>query len=74
LFFDAEDIWLAFLDLHSARMVSSHGVYPISFVEIEAWLNIHGIDGDYKEEYTYCIRKLDQAYLDFLKERQNADT
>ena len=47
---------------------------PISFVEIESYLNINGINKlEQRQEVAHLIRILDSAYIEFFRE-QNKST
>jgi len=67
LYKDAQEVWEAFLALNSSRVVTQTGIYPITYSEIIAWLNIHEIEGDVREEYAHILRVLDRTYMEKVR-------
>lgn len=61
------EVWEGFLSLNSSRIITNSGVHPISYTEIESWLNINGIRGETRQEYAHIIRVLDRTFLEELK-------
>lgn len=78
---DLMPIWEAFLKLHAARPVG-WGAAPLPVADIIAWLELHQIPTDDREEYYELISELDAAWLDCMrtktskeiKEDANTDT
>ncbi len=66
LYEDLNEIWEGFRALDSVRTGSN----PISFSEIESWLNLSGAtDLDGRQEMSFLIRTMDESYLSFIRNR-----
>lgn len=78
LFEDLIPVWEAFEDLAKARQRDLGTPLPITFAEITAWLDLHGIEGhDTRLEWAGLIRALDETWLRIegakAEERRKAD-
>ena len=73
LYGDLVEVWEAFLALNSSRIITREGVRPIPYSEINAWLDIHRIQGDTREEYAHLLRILDRAFLEKVRNK-NAES
>lgn len=59
-------IWEAFVALVKTRVEGN----PIQFSEIEAWLNLNGIeDLESRQEVAHLIRILDTEYIKLFREK-----
>jgi len=68
LYDDLVFIWEGFTALALTRQTGN----PIQFAEIEAFLNINGIENlDTRQEFAHLIRVMDSAYITFFR-KQNA--
>ena len=69
LFDDLVYIWEAFLAVTLTRQIGG----PISFVEIESWLNLNGINKlEQRQEVAHLIRVLDSVYIEFFREQNKS--
>jgi hypothetical protein len=66
LYSDLSYVWDAFMALSLTRT----GFCPISFSEIESWLNINCIfNATRRQEVTHLIRIMDIEYISFLRKK-----
>ena len=61
--------WKAFADLHRTR---EDRETPIRTTEIEAWLGIHGFEGDEAIEIHDLVLEMDQFWLRWWSEKRAA--
>lgn len=57
--------WKSFQDLNTCRTFNG----TISYMDIEMYAVIHGIDGNQKEDLHYMIRAMDNVYIDFRSKK-----
>lgn len=64
---------VAFFDLTSTRAIGFGGLGPIPWTAISAYATRHGVGQDQFEFLVHHVRKMDEAYLKWVKENHKDD-
>lgn len=64
--------YMAFLDLHSCRDLGTvEG--PITWLTIQRYSEVYNVTGEQREDLFYHVQQLDQAYLEWSREKSKKD-
>jgi hypothetical protein len=59
--------YIAFMDMNSCRALGYGMVGPINWLTINTYCDVHGLQGEQREDMFFFINKMDAAYSDFTR-------
>jgi hypothetical protein len=69
-----ELFYMAFSDLTSCRGMGQGFPGPIPWTAINTYCEVHGIEGEQREDVFYHVQHLDKSYLDWSAKRHKSET
>jgi len=65
--------YTAFMDMTSCRELGYGQVGPVSWLTIQRYCEVYGIEGESREDMFYHVHKLDRTYLDWIETKRGKD-
>lgn len=66
--------FIGFMDLTTCRGQSYGTEGPISWITMNEYCFVHGIDGEQREDFFYHLSRMDSAYLEYKAKKLSAQT
>lgn len=73
LFAGIEVFYNAFMDMTSCRDLGFGQIGPISWLTVQRYCEVYGIEGEQREDMFYHVGRMDRAYLEHLEKKRPKD-